>query len=159
MYGRIVRKMKSQGFTDLREVFCVLGNAMQYNWLLSSYECYPFIPGKIPHDKDYVWLAGDEFMDIVEEYNIQFIWGIAAAFNKNITLEEVLQYPIADAQEYVGYYQQSLTMQNPLADMEIYPIDSSFLIIVSKSQEVIEKFANEYSDSENLVQYNRKALQ
>jgi len=137
-------------FTNMKEVFDVLGNARQYNWLLSYHDCNHYPSEKISYDKDYVWLTGDEFVDIVTEYNIQFIWGTAAAYKKDITLDEVLQYPLPPDGKFADYCQLPVSMQNPLADTEIYFIDSTFLVITSKSKDVIERFATAYPDSEYL---------
>ena len=161
MYGIIVREMKNGSFANMKDIFDVLGSTRQYNWLLSEYECINYPSEKIPYFMEYggyVWLTGDEFVDIVTEHVYWFIWGIAAAYTKDIILEEVLKYPIVDAQEYAGYYELPIPMQNPLAEIEIYPIDSSFLIITSKSQDVITKFAKECTDSEDLAEYNRKRI-
>ncbi|MCL2284778.1 MAG: hypothetical protein FWC32_00265 [Firmicutes bacterium] len=158
MYGIIIREMKNWYFTNLKEVFDILGNTRHYNWLLSNYECIGCEPNKITFNEGYVWLTGDELVDMVTKHDIQFIWGIVAAYAKHITLDEVLKYPIADAQEYAGYYELPIPMQNPLAEIEVYPIDSSFLIITSKSQDVIAKFEKECPDSEDLAAYNRKRI-
>jgi len=156
MCGRIIFPDSFEYVVNLEDVFNVLGDAREYNWLLSFYDCNHYPSEKIPFDKDYVWLSGDEFVDIVTEHSIQFIWGVAMAFTKDVTLEDVLQHPIQSAEEYMGYLYPTIIMQNPLSVVEIAPIDSTYLFVISKSQEIVEKFATAYSHSEDLAEYNRK---
>ena len=159
MYGLIIkRKPTDRYFTNLKEVFDVLGGiAISYNWLLSDYDCNIYPSSKIQRNEQYVWLDGAEFSDILEEHTIQFIWGVATAYSKYITPEEVLQYPLPLAEEYEGFWDPEITMQNPLADIEVVPWDSTFLLIISKSREIIERFARKYPDSCDLAEYNRKS--
>jgi len=158
MYGIIIfPEPPARGLaTNFKKVFDMMGDAKQYNWLLSFYDCFDYPSPKIPFDKDYVWLSGDEFVGIVTEHSIQFIWGVAMAFTKDVTLEQVLQHPIESAEEYMGYLYPAITMQNPMSVVEIVPIDSTYLFVISKSQEIVEKFATAYPHSEDLAEYNRK---
>ena len=144
------------GTPTFKDLFSVLGNARQYNWLLSFYDCFDYPSEKIPFDKEHVWLTGDEFSDIVQASDIYFIWAVAMAFSKDVTLQEVLQYPVESAQDYMGYLHSNLTMQNPLSVIEIAPIDSTYLFVISKSQGTIDKFKAAYPKSEDLAEYNAK---
>jgi len=142
--------MKSDYFTNLGEAFDVLDNEVrEYNWLLSNYECNVYPSKKIPmnNDKQFLWFNGDEFVDILKEHNIQFIWGVATAYAKDIPLKEILKYPLPFADGNPAFWEMETTMQNPLADIELVPWDSGFLLVFSKSKEVIERFAKEYPDS------------
>jgi len=158
MYGRIILSVPpSRGFiTNFKKVFEILGNASEYNWLLSYYDCVDYTSNKIPFGKENIWFSGDEFIDIVTETEIYFIWAVAMAFTKDISYEEVMKYPIESAEDYMGYLYPDITKQHPLAVVEIVPIDSTFLYIISESKEIINKFAMAYPQSEDLAEYNRK---
>ena len=157
MYGLIITKLKSKGFTDLKEIFSVFGDvAKHYNWLLSSYECSDYPSEKIPFENDFVLLSGEDFVDILEVHEIQFIWGVATAYTKNISLESIQHYPLPLADGYEGFWNPDVAMQHPLADIEIVAWDSSLLLIIAKSKRLIETFAKEYPDSQDLSEYNRQ---
>jgi len=157
MQGLIIKKMKSPYFTNLNEVFDLLGDELKkYNWLLSNYECGSYPSEKIPFAKPYVWIGGDAFEKILEEYEFQVIWGVLTSYKKDISLDEVMRYPLPYADGYDGFWKPEITMQNPLAEIEIVPWDSSLLLIISKSKEIICKLAKEYPDSIDLAENNRR---
>jgi len=157
MYGLLIEKMKSGYFTNLKEVLDVLGNNVKnYNWLLSYYDCSIYPSEKIPFAELFVWLSGNELANILEEHEIPFIWGVLTSYEKGISLNEVMQYPLPYADGYEGFWKPEVTMQNPLAEIEIVPWDSSVLLIISKSKGIICKFAEEYPDSIDLAKNNEK---
>jgi hypothetical protein len=155
MNGLIILELNCNYFTNLAEVFDIIGDrALEYNWLLSNYDCNIYPSEKIPTNERFVWLCGDELVNILKKDEIQFIWGVATAYEKGIALIDVLQYPLPFADGNANLWNPSITMQNPLADIEIIPWDSTFLIVIAKSKELIEKFAKEYPDSNDLAEYN-----
>jgi len=155
MYG-IAIKASDVGYTpDLNEAFKILGNLThKYNWLLSDYECTCYPSEKIPFNKHFVWLDGSDFTSILNEYPIRFIWGVATAYKKDIELSEVLKHSLPFADNPV-FLQIEATMQHPFAEMEIVPYDSSFLFVISKSKDIIDKFINEYPQAQSFAEYNR----
>jgi hypothetical protein len=155
MFGVVIDEMKSNYVTNLREVFDLLGDeAKKHRWLLSSYDCSNYPSTKIPFAEPYVWLDGDELVNILEEHEIPFAWCVATAYTKEISLKEVLKYPLPYADGYERFWKPDVTMQNPLADIEIVAWDSTLLIIITRSKEIIEKFANEYPASTDLAEYS-----
>jgi len=159
MFGLIVEEMKSKYFTNFKEVFDMLGEeAHKHNWLLSGYECNSYPSERIPFAEPFVWLSGDELLMILEKHEFQFIWCVATAYTKETAFEEVMRYPIPFADGYEGFWTPCISMQNPLSVLEIVSWDSTFLLIISKSEEIIERFAHEYPASTDLVEYNRVGL-
>ena len=152
--GILIEEMKSGGFTDLREVFDVLNNRfLDYNWLFSMYELHPS-PEEIPFEEDYVWLDGHTMNRVAREHRMQVIWGVLTAYQKDITLEQVLKYELPYAYQNKEIWNPKLSMQNPLSEIEIIPWDSSLLVIKAKSEEIIDDFKKEYPVSEDLQEYN-----
>ena len=157
MYGLFIYEVKSGYFTNLKEVFDVLGDlAYEYNWLLSDYECTCHPSDKIPFGNEYVWLSGDELVSIVNKFEISFIWGVVTAYAKDILMNEVLQYPLPLAEKLDDVKNLDITTQNPLSDIEIVPFDSSFLFVIAKSEELIKKFSREYPQSTDLAAHNHR---
>ena len=50
-----------------------------------------------------------------------------------------------------------LTMQHPLAEIEIVPWDSSMTLLLSRRKDIVDNFRNDYPESENLGDYIRKS--
>ena len=105
-YGIIDRK-NHKYYTYMSKVFQAMDNAhLQYNWLITGCICYPQnndIEKLL--DQEYCWLTGDELSAIIEQEDFQWIWGCLCGFTKDITMEEVLKYPLPSAEDYNGYYQ------------------------------------------------------
>jgi len=153
--GLIIHELTEKYFTNLREVFDVLGSiATKYNWLLSDYDCNIYPSAQISINEQYVWLAGNELVSIFEEFEIQFIWGVATAYAKETKLEDILRnpYPFANGNE--AFWKPEVTMQNPLAEIEIVSWDSTFLLVIAKSKEIVEMFEKRYPNSVDLAVYN-----
>ena len=143
--------------TDMEDMLAVLGSmAADYNWLLSDYECSYYPSAKIPIAEHFVWLSGSEFVDILREHKIQFIWGVASAFAKNISIDDILSCPLPFADGNPDLWNTEVRLQNPLPDIEIVAWDSSLAIVIAKSKAVLEKYAKKYPGSENLTEYNRR---
>ena len=157
MYGLFITKTpEDKYFTNLEEVFNVLGNvAMEYNWLLTDYDCNIYPSDKIPANGQFVWISGDELFRILKKQKIQLIWGVATAYTKDITLDEVLQHPLPVAEEYYGFRNPEITMQNPLSNIEMISIDCTFLVVIAKSAEYITKLSDKYSNAVDFVEYSR----
>lgn len=157
MYGLfITMTTEDKYFTNLKEVFDVLGSiSRQYNWLLSDYDCNIYPSEKIPVNELFVWLSGDELVNILREREIQLIWGVLTAYTKDITPDEVLRYPYPIAEDYEGFWNTDIKMQNPLADFEMISIDSTFFSVIARTKELIDKFAKRYPNSIDLIEYNR----
>ncbi|MCL2362701.1 MAG: hypothetical protein FWC73_12920 [Defluviitaleaceae bacterium] len=156
MYGLIIHSIDKKYVPCLREAIDVLGDiALGYNWLISDYECSIYPSTKIPFGGRFAWLTGSELVSILKEYQIQFIWGVATAYPKDIKHEEVLRYPLPFADGNTAFWKPEITIQNPLAKIEIVPWDSTLLLVIAKSYELVEKFANKYPNSDDLEEYNR----
>jgi len=150
--------MKTKFFTSLKEVIDALDDAMKYNWLLSYYECTALVcPKELISDKEFVWLSGEALLNSLQR-NPPFFWCVATAYEKNILEEDVLQYPLPFADGYDGFWSPEITMQNPLAEIEIVLWDASQVLVFSKSREIVEKYAKEYPDSKDLAEDNRQGL-
>jgi len=150
--------MKTKFFTSLKEAVDVLDNTFDYNWLLSYYDCTAKVhPKQIPFEKDFVWLDGETLLNSLQE-NPPFSWCVATAYEKEVLKEDVLQYPLPFADGYDGFWTPKITMQNPLAEIEIVLWDASLVLIFSKSPEVVEKYAKEYPDSRDLAEDNQQGL-
>jgi hypothetical protein len=157
MKGAILEKGEKY-YTNLSNVFSAIENAQRnYNWLITDCECYPNSP-QINEllFKEYCWLSGDELTKIVEEENFQWIWAVLSGFEKNIPLDKVLKYELPYADGYSGFWKNPITLQHPLASVEIVPWDSSLTLLISKDEKAVIDFMNAFPLSEDLSSYNAK---
>ncbi len=158
VYGAINEKGEPY-YTDLNSVFDSIGNIQkQYNWLITDCVCYPANPktAAMLGDK-YCWIGGEELTDLIKKERFQWIWAVLSAFDKDISLSQVLQYDLPYADRYENFWKLPLTMQHPLARIEIVPWDSSLTLIFSTKKGIIADFRRFFSESENLVDYNEKS--
>lgn len=155
LYGLTFEELrKYKNIPKLKELIDVLGNAVEYNWLLSGHDfAYP-APKQIPDDEDFTWLDGEVLVEALK-INPHFIWCVATAYKKNISKENVLQHPLPFADGYRGFWTPEITMQNPLSEVEIIIWHGHQVLIFSKSKEIIDRFAKEYPNSKDLVEDNK----
>ena len=138
-YGAILAKGEV-GYTDLDKVFAALGNIQEnYNWLITDCECNVDIPEL---QYNYCWMSGNELMALQRKYhNPQWIWAVLSAFEKSVTEEQVLEYPLPDARDN--------RVQHPLATFGIVPFDSSFVLVFSREKEIVDRFRAYFPLSED----------
>lgn len=155
IYGAIDEKSE-RFYTDLKNVFDSIGNIQtEYNWLITNHECYPTNPkAEAMFRTEYCWISGQELTDIVHTEDFQWIWAVLSGFDKTIPLTEILKYDLPYADGYEGFWKLPLTMQHPLAQIEIVPWDSTLTLIFSRSKDVIDDFRRFFPQSENLEDYN-----
>ena len=155
MKGAILREGEEY-FTYLSGIFSAIDNAQKnYNWLITDCVCYPRT-AEIDEllSKEYCWLSGNELSRIVGMEDFQWIWAVLSGFNKDIMLDEVLKSELPYAEEYAKFYNNPISMQHPLASIEIVPCDSSLVLLKSNDDRIIEKFRSAFPLSEDLEAYN-----
>lgn len=157
VYGAISAKDEKY-YTYLPKLFDAIENAqLNYNWLITACDCN--IPNPVEEEclkQGYCWISGKALTDLVQKQHIQWIWAVLSGFKKDIPLEKVLEYPYPDADGFPGFWHNPLSMQHPLATVEIVPFDSSLTLFLSKDQELVEKFRLGYPQSEDLSVRNTK---
>ena len=143
-------------YTYMSDVFKGMDNAqLNYNWLITDSECYPIDEeSRRMFYQEYCWLSGDELSAIVQKEDFQWIWGCLCGFPKELSLEDVLRYPLPSAQYYNGYYQNPVSVQHPLSIVEIVAFDSSWTLIISKEKAVIDSYMKNYPKCKDLFACN-----
>lgn len=159
VYGAILKEGE-QFYTRLGRVFAAIGEAQTgYNWLITACECYPQTPDTAARlSGEYCWLSGDELTSIVRREDFQWIWGVLSGFKPDIPLEDVLKYPLPYADGYAGFWKKPLSMQHPLASVEIVAWDSTLTLVLSRRREIVDSFRKYFPLSEDLVLYNERYM-
>lgn len=157
VYGVIISK-DEKFYTHLKKLFNALNNIQNnYKWLLSNYECYPSDSAIQELLKnDYCILRGEEFTALVNKEDFQWIWGTFLAFDPSVSDEEILKFQLPENDMYEGFWQVPLTMQHPLAQIEIAAFDASYTLILTKDFCVLETLKKTYPQAEDLEIANKE---
>ena len=157
IYGAINEKGERH-YTDLNKVFDFINNRqVEYNWLITDCDCYPYnyVTDEIL-EKGYCWISGEKLTEIVEKADYQWVWAVLSGFEKSVELDDVLKYDLPYADGYPGFWKNPLTLQHPLAKIEIVPWDSALTLILSEEKEIVDTFRKYFRESEDLAEYNTK---
>jgi hypothetical protein len=154
VYGAINLKGEKY-YTYMKKLFEAIGNRQtEFNWLITDCICYPDDPKTDAMlSKDYCWISGDELTEIVGQEDFQWIWAVLSGFDKSVTLEEVLKYDFPRAEDYNGFWSKPISMQHPLARIEIVPWDSTMTMIFSDDKNIIDSFRAAYPFSVDFETY------
>ena len=144
VYGAINTKGEKY-YTYMKKLFEAIGNRQtEFNWLITDCICYPDDPKTDAMlSKDYCWISSDELTEIVGQEDFQWIWAVLSGFDKSVTLEE----------DYNGFWIKPISMQHPLARIEIVPWDSTMIMIFSDDKNIIDSFRAAYPFSVDFETY------
>lgn len=154
IYGAISEKDEKY-YTYLKKVFDAIGNVQKnYNWLITDCE-YGTLNPKIERllNAEYCWITGERLTELVLEEDFLWIWAVLSGFDKTVALSEVLKYDFPYANGYRGFWEKPLTLQHPLAHIEIVPWDSSLTLLLSDNKEIVDRFKKRFPYSEDLEDY------
>lgn len=153
--GAILEKGEEY-FSNMNKVLAAIkGEQINYNWLITDYEFLTSDPKLLSRLTDtFIWLTGEELSSFVTEEYCQWVWAVFSAFPRNIGLEEALKYDLPSADGYDGFWNNPLTIQHPLAEIEITAWDSSSLMIISRNEKIINEFRAFFPNSTDLAAYN-----
>ena len=157
VYGAINEKGE-RFYTYLPKLFDAIDNAqLNYNWLITDCFCNVKTPVECDVDeKGYCWISGEDLTRLVQETNVQWIWAVLSGFPKEVPLSEVLNHPLPFADGYSSFWHNPISMQHPLATVEIVPWDSALTLFFSTDKELVDQFRSGYPYSEDLTDHNAK---
>ena len=142
--------------TDLAAVLHAIGNAqLKFNWLVTDCLCYP-------HDanleallsRDHVWLTGELLTQVAQKVP-RFTWGVFSGFQKDLAMHEILEFDLPFADGYSGFWENNVTLQNPLADIEIVAHGGSATLLISRHDELAHRYCVA-TGAQDLASYNAR---
>ena len=151
-----------QPLPEIRDVFEAIGGAqLNYNWLIT--DCIHGIVdipeiNSILDREDYVWLTGEELTRHILNASRTYVpGGVFTGFAKDVSLEEVLRHPLP-TWESPGFWHNPLTLQHPLAQIEIVPWDGEFMLVLSRDEKIVQDFRAHFpaETTQDLAEYNRQ---
>lgn len=144
-------------YTDMGEVFAAAGDIQKgYNWLVTDWVAYG-IDELEEQEGGCCWLTGAELAALLEKYHgRQWIWGVFSGFDKRVPKADAVKHPLPYADGYEGFWKNPLSLQHPLAEIEVVPWDSSLVLFLAKERKIVERFRQDFPPAEDLFRYNEK---
>ena len=127
----------------------------QFNWLITGYDCYSYFDLDI--DDPLLWFNNNAMVPFIDDNQLQFIWGVFSGFDKDISPDDILKCKEPYANGNKNFWDSNFKVQHPLATMEIVAWDSSSILIISKSAEIINFYKNFFSNAKDLKEYNLRS--
>jgi hypothetical protein len=142
-------------FTDMKMIMMPFSQYFKkYNWLITECECYP---NDILEEKDkFIWITGEELYEKLSLQDIQFVWAVFSGFENNISFKKILEYDFPYADGNKTFWDEEIKIQHPLAEVEIVPFDSTFVLFISKNNSFVETFIKKFPLAKDLEEYNKK---
>ena len=148
------------GHTYFKKIFRALDNFQKnYNWLITDCEAAPIRPGyweRIHQSKygNYAWISGDELTGIIKREDFQWIWAVLSGFDKCYSKDDVLKYEFPYADGYGGFWKEEISIQHPLASIELVAWDSTSTLLISENEDIVNRFREVFPLSRDLSEYN-----
>ena len=146
--------------TDLRLVFEAFGGReREFNWLLTDVELNRYPPGLAyrtdADSSDTRWLSGTELSEIVEAYEIQFIWGVLSGFRLGVAIDVTTldTYPYADGNK--ALWEPNVSIQHPFAGVEIVCWDATATLLLSRDNDLTQRFRRFFPEAVDLNEHNK----
>lgn len=144
-------------YTDLGLVFRALDGAQrELDWILTNLDCIALDGEPLPlelrslTDRPVVY-SGTALSELVERREIQFVWVVASGFPANELPDPASldPYPFADALWHPG-----VSPQHPRAVVEIISWDSSASLLLTRREELSQRFRAFFADAVDLEMHN-----
>lgn len=151
----ILRNSTRMGFhTDIHLIFQAFqGRQNEFNWLITNLECYPEEAFQSLENEP-LWLSGKQLTEITGKQRIQFVWAVLSGFNSDIKIDlnNLEVQPLAEG--HPSLWTAHPTIQHPNATVEIVCVDSSFTFLLSKDNDLSQRFRIFFPEAEDLNKYN-----
>lgn len=151
IYGAEIMKYKTLG--EMAAAAKI--NTRDYNWLISEQSVFIRRGEKDIFDEEYTWLTGEEFAEMIKNDGYHFIWCMASAFPKTVTLGEVLKYELPYADGNAGFWVDDVKFQTPLTKIELVILDGWYGFMLTDDVRHRDNFLAVFPEAFDLVEDNR----
>ncbi|PAD66389.1 hypothetical protein CHH83_24165 [Bacillus sp. 7586-K] len=154
-------------FLELKEILNSFnGLEQKYNWLLTDLD-WTYPENYLDYFEDYrefedsndrlnnYLITDDKLMQLANNKEVYFIWGVLSAFEKNetIDLDEIKVEPYGDGNP--NFWVENPKIQHPKAVAELVFWDSSLILLLSKDDTFSINFRNTFQGWKDLNSYNQ----
>ncbi len=159
MYGRILTG-GGRSYTFLSPLFAAIRQAQKrYNWLITDFEGgFPLKErsrvNSLNLRERYAWLTGEELTRLAEQMDFPWSWGVFSGFDQGVALDQVLEYELPYADGNPGFWKNPVSVQHPLAALELTAWDNACALVISRDEAVLRDFAAAFPDSIDLERHN-----
>ena len=137
MDGLLIQET-NKSFTKLKNIFSAIDNEQnKYNWLITEIDYATFNKEIATFSQPYTWISGEELTARIEEDDGFWVWGVFSGFTKDVELKDILKYPLPYADGYEGFWNPEITIQHPLASVELVEWDSTAFIAITENQIIL----------------------
>lgn len=145
---------------SLQNILLMLNDKLyEYNWLITNYECYPQNKKILELLAfEHCWISGEELMQIMVEDEFQWIWGVFSGFRKEIGREDILTYSLPYANGNINLWMNPISIQHPLADIEIVAWDGELTLCICKDDTIIKEISTKFNNAIDLETYNNSII-
>lgn len=149
----LIIKNIDKGLCNINQILKILFSK-ELNWLISDLQASQYFPEKYAVNENCDWISNREMINYIIKNNITFYWGVFSGFKNEIPLEEVMKgpYPFADGNEKI--WVKDVTIQHPLANIEIIVWHYTYILILAKDEDIIQKIKENYPNAKDLLEYN-----
>lgn len=140
---RMISEDDEKFYTYMLKVIQSIDDDFDCNWLITDIDAYP--SNKETEEMlntDYLFLSHKELLSLLEKEDFQWVWAIFSAIRKDITRDDILQYPLPNREN--ASFDDSIFTQHPLAEIEIDCMDSSYFQIIVKDDKILKNFKKSY---------------
>lgn len=142
---------------SIKDIFDCIKDADKYNWLITNIECYPRDEEIVDIlEGEYCWITGIDLLQILKKEDFQWIWGVFSAFPNEVKLSEILNYDLPYADGYIGFWKNPISIQHPLAKIEVVAWDASLILAISREDKFVETIMKKKVGIKDLEVYNRE---
>ena len=99
-------------------------------------------------------ISGEELTGIIKKDDFQWVWAVLSGFDKSCSKDDVLNYEFPAADGYGGFWKEELSIQHPLACVELVAWDGGLTLLISKDEDLVNRFRNAFPLSRDLEEYN-----
>lgn len=126
---------------------------LSLNWLLTDQEYVILdsnqkeIKAHLDYESEKIEFEGHELLELIENRNIQFIWGVFCGIKGKIPAISIDELPYADGNSEIWTEPDKFLLEE--SEFEIICIDSSYSIVKFRDKRLEERFKKEFKDSKN----------
>lgn len=144
-------------YTSLKEIFNAINDEQKnYNWLITDSEYAPTNRYMKDYDRPYEWISGEALTERINIDDGFWVWGVLSVFSKDISKKEVLKYDYPFADGYIGFWNNPLSIQHPLASIEFVEWDGTLFLAITNNQKILMDLTTVFPAARNLIDYHNE---